>query len=101
MNILETERLILRRVNMGDVGSLQGIFSDPEAMRYYPGLKDEKETREWIERTLNSYQKYGFGLWIALFKENLDFAGQCGLILQEVEERQEVERGERHIADGV
>ena len=93
MKVFETERLILRQMNMDDVENLQGIFSDPEAMRFYPGTKDEKETREWITRVMNSYEKNGFGLWIALFKDTLDFAGQCGLILQEVEGRNEVEIG--------
>lgn len=33
---LETERLILRRMSMAGLDDLMGIFSDPEAMRYYP-----------------------------------------------------------------
>ena len=36
MWILETERLALRQLTMNDVDSMLPIFSDPEAMRFYP-----------------------------------------------------------------
>ncbi|CAN5273664.1 hypothetical protein BH18ACT10_BH18ACT10_02230 [soil metagenome] len=32
MKILETERMVLRRMEMADVDDLMGIFSDSEAM---------------------------------------------------------------------
>src|SRR5262245_22229238 len=63
MDILETPRLILRHVEMRDLPGLLEIFSDPEAMRYYPSTKDEAGTRTWIERSLERYQRDGVGLW--------------------------------------
>ncbi|HEY3316323.1 MAG TPA: hypothetical protein VGL40_13725 [Bacillota bacterium] len=39
MIVLETERMVLRRMNSGDVDNLLLIFSDPVAMRYYPSTK--------------------------------------------------------------
>ncbi|MEM8531784.1 MAG: GNAT family N-acetyltransferase [Chloroflexota bacterium] len=36
---------------------------------------------------------HGFGLWIAVLKQTNQFVGQCGLVLQEVENRSEVEIG--------
>lgn len=93
MQVLETERLILRRMELSDVDNLLGIFSDPVAMRYYPGTKDHQETIGWIEWTLESYERHGIGLWVAVLKETGEFAGQCGLIVQEVDGRREVEIG--------
>ena len=93
MQVLETERLILRRMELSDVDNLLGIFSDRVAMRYYPGTKDHQETIGWIEWTLESYERHGIGLWVAVFKETGEFAGQCGLIVQEVDGRREVEIG--------
>ena len=55
--------------------------------------EDVGETRRWIQWNLDSYQQHGFGLWIASLKSTNQFAGQCGLVLQEVEGRQEVEIG--------
>ena len=93
MIILETKRLFLRPMSLNDIDNLLGIFSDPEAMRYYPNTKSRKETEDWIEWNIESYQKNGFGLWIAIFKDSEEFVGQCGLVAQEVEGRQEVEIG--------
>ena len=93
MVILETTRMTLRRMSMSDVDHLLGIFADPEAMRYYPGTKDAAEARSWIRWNLDSYQTHGFGLWMASLKSTQEFAGQCGLTVQEVEGRQEVEVG--------
>jgi RimJ/RimL family protein N-acetyltransferase len=83
--ILITERLILRNMNQEDASHLLQIFSDPEAMRYYPSTKNENETREWIKWTLNNYAKYGVGLWIVEDKATGDFLGQCGIVPQEVD----------------
>jgi RimJ/RimL family protein N-acetyltransferase len=93
MVIMETARMTLRHMSMRDVEHLLGIFADPEAMRYYPGTKDVAETRSWIRWTLDSYRTHGHGLWIASLKSTNEFAGQCGLTVQEVEGRPEVEIG--------
>ena len=93
MKVLETERLILRQLEVSDVDALMGIFSDPEAMRYYPGTKSRTEAEEWVRRFQESYRERGFGLWAAIFKGSGEFAGQCGLVAQEVDGRDEVEIG--------
>jgi RimJ/RimL family protein N-acetyltransferase len=93
VKVLETERLILRRMALSDVDNLLGIFSDPVAMRYYPGTRDRQETIGWIEWTLGNYERDGIGLWVAILKETGEFAGQCGLVVQEVDGRREVEIG--------
>ena len=80
--MFETNRLLLRRLTLDDVDNLLGIFSDPEAMRYYPATKSRKETIEWIDWNLKSYSEYGFGLWAVIRKDTSTFAGQCGLIMQ-------------------
>lgn len=85
--------MVLRRMEMSDVDHLMGIFSDPVAMRYYPGTKSRQEVEEWVRWTLASYRDHGFGLWVAIFKDSGGFAGQCGLTMQEVEGREEVEIG--------
>ncbi|HEX6709528.1 MAG TPA: GNAT family N-acetyltransferase [Rubrobacter sp.] len=92
-SILETERMFLRRMEMSDVDYLMGIFSDPVAMRYYPGTKSRQEVEDWVRWTLESYRDHGFGLWAALLKDSGEFVGQCGLTVQEVEGKEEVEIG--------
>ena len=92
--MLETNRLLLRRLTLDDVDNLLGIFSDPEAMKYYPATKSRQATIEWINWNLKSYSEYGFGLWAVILKNTRTFAGQCGLIMQRnVDGRDEVEIG--------
>ena len=51
MEALETERMVLREAEMADVDDLLDIFSDPEAMRHYPGVKDREEAVAWVRST--------------------------------------------------
>jgi [ribosomal protein S5]-alanine N-acetyltransferase len=85
--------MVLRKMEMVDVDNLMGIFSDPIAMRYYPGTKSRAEAEEWVRWTLDSYRDHGFGQWVAILKDSGEFAGQCGLTVQDVEGKKEVEIG--------
>ncbi|WP_412057005.1 GNAT family N-acetyltransferase [Bacillus paralicheniformis] len=42
-----------------DAENLLEIFSDPTAMEYYPSTKNEKQTLQWIDWTLENYEKHG------------------------------------------
>ena len=85
--------MVLRRMELSDVDNLMGIFSDPVAMRYYPSTKSRREAEEWVHWTLGGYRDNGFGLWVALRKDSGEFAGQCGLTVQEGEGQAEGEIG--------
>ncbi len=43
---METEQMILRRLEISDVDAVLGISAHPEAMRYYPGAKDRREAED-------------------------------------------------------
>jgi RimJ/RimL family protein N-acetyltransferase len=88
---LQTERMVLRLMEMADVDDLMGLFSDPVAMRYYPSTKSRQEAEEWVRRVQESYRDRGFGLWVAVLEDSGEFVGQCGLTVQEVEGKNEVE----------
>lgn len=91
--VLETDRLVLREMTMADVDDLMGIFGDPEAMRYYPSTKSREEAEGWVRWVLDSYAANGFGLWVAMLKGTGEFAGQCGLTLQDLDGAAEPEIG--------
>jgi len=92
--VLETERMVLRKLCQDDVDHLQRIFSDPETMRYYPGTKEVEETKRWIEKQLASYKQQGYGLWACHLKETGEFVGQCGLLFwEDIAGEEEVEIG--------
>ncbi|MGE6204429.1 GNAT family N-acetyltransferase [Guptibacillus hwajinpoensis] len=91
--VLSTNRLILRKMKEMDVDHLLEIFSDKEAMKYYPACKSREDTLKWVEWTLHHYKVYGFGMWIVEEKDSGRFLGQCGLVLQKIDGCVEVEIG--------
>jgi [ribosomal protein S5]-alanine N-acetyltransferase len=91
--VIETERLALRAITHDDFADLFSIWSDPEAMRMFPRTLDEAATREWIDRNLRRYEKYGHGLWAVILKDGRQFVGDCGLVIQRVDEVEELEVG--------
>ncbi len=83
--ILETERLFLREMTMGDFDALYAVLSDPEIMQHYPYSFDEDRVRSWIERNMKRYTDDGFGLWAVCLKDTGEMIGDCGLTLQNIE----------------
>lgn len=79
VNMIETERLILREYTMGDFEALYEIVSDPETMQHYPAPFDVERTKGWISWNLENYEKYGFGLWAVVLKKTGEFIGDCGI----------------------
>lgn len=91
--VLETDRLLLRQLNLDDLDVLATIYRDPEVRRFFPeGVLTYKQTKEELEWIIDVYYKqYGFGLWATIHKETGQFLGRCGLIPWTIDGRQEVE----------
>ena len=83
--ILETKRLIIREYTPDDFDSLYEILSDAETMKYYPKPYDENGVNRWINWCIDSYRKYGFGLWAVELKETGAFIGDCGISMQKID----------------
>lgn len=48
--VLETERLVLRHLTLGDLDELAALYRDPEVRRYFPvGTLTYEQTREELE----------------------------------------------------
>lgn len=86
MLVIETNRLQLRRLTLEDAPALHQILSDPDTMRFYPAPYDMDGTLSWIERSISSYQKNGFGLLAVILKNTNQLIGQCGISLQYINE---------------
>jgi len=93
MYLLETEKLGLRNLELADVQPLFEILSDPETMKYYPQPYTQKETENWIRRSIESYDARGFGLWGVVLKEEGKFIGQCGISILDIDGAQVPEIG--------
>jgi RimJ/RimL family protein N-acetyltransferase len=85
MTVLETDRLVLRRLTPADTDGLLAVLGDPVAMRHYPAAKDRAEVEAWIRWALGSYAQNGFGLWAVIRRDDGAFLGDCGPMLQPVD----------------
>ena len=91
--ILETERLILRRLVPTDLDELFELYRDPEIRRYFPdGVRSYEETAEelaWFEH--GHPRRPELGLWAMIHKDSGQFIGRSGLLPWTIEGREEVE----------
>lgn len=60
--ILETKRLLLREMNVSDMDSLRSILPDEKVMYAYNGAFNDEETMAWMQKQLQRYKDFGFGL---------------------------------------
>ena len=59
---IETERLFLREMNQEDYNALYQVLADSDIMQHYPYTFDERRVRDWIDKNIERYQIFGFGL---------------------------------------
>jgi RimJ/RimL family protein N-acetyltransferase len=84
-DIVVTERLLLRELDLDDVDSLFEVLGDPVSMRYYSAPFDRDRVAAWIDWARLSYRESGFGLWGVIRRSDGRFLGDCGPMLQPVE----------------
>ncbi len=93
MIILETERLLHRRVTPDDLETIIRFRSDDEVSRYLGG--ERAKTREFNETRMKFYtetwEKYGYGFSMMIWKETGEEIGWSGL--QPLENSGETEVG--------
>ena len=89
-HIIETERLIIRKITEDDFDDLLLLHSDPEVQKFTGEAVQTsiEEVQKGIrERTFKDYEKYGYGRWAVIWKETGEFTGWAGLkYLPEFEE---------------
>ena len=91
--ILETKRLYLREMQQSDCSELYKILQDEEVMYAYEGAFNNNEVQEWLDKQIKNYKNYGFGLWAVILKDTEEFIGQCGLTMQDFNNKQVLEIG--------
>lgn len=91
--VIETHRLVLRQLTLQDVDAMLPVLGDAEAMIYYPHPFSREEVEQFINKQINRYVETGHGLWAMILKSTGELIGDCGLALQDVENRQQIEVG--------
>jgi RimJ/RimL family protein N-acetyltransferase len=98
MAFLETDRLLLRRMDMNDAVAMVRLFGHPEVMRFGVGAQTEEWVRDWLVESLLSYEEKGYGPLAVVKKTNNDVIGYCGLFyFSDIRGRPEIELGYRFI----
>lgn len=82
--IIETNRLILREMNMNDYDALFNVYGDSKIMIHYPKPFNEEMVKKWIEGNIQRYNIFGFGLWAVCIKDSGEVIGDCGLTIQRI-----------------
>jgi RimJ/RimL family protein N-acetyltransferase len=91
--ILETHRLILRQFTLEDVDAMLPVLGDAQAMIYYPHAFSRDEVEQFVSKQITRYAETGHGLWAMVLKSTGELIGDCGLALQDVDDRKQIEVG--------
>jgi ribosomal-protein-alanine N-acetyltransferase len=83
MQVLETERLLIRQLTAEDAGFILELLNDPSFLQNI-GDRNVRTIEDAQAYVLNgpaaSYAKNGFGLSLVILKETDESIGMCGLI---------------------
>jgi RimJ/RimL family protein N-acetyltransferase len=83
MNVLETERLTLRRLRPEDAAFMRRLVNEPSWLEFIGdrGVRTEEDAREYLRNgAIASYEKHGFGLWAVTLRDGEAPIGICGLV---------------------
>src|SRR5262245_59651123 len=82
--ILETPRLVLRELELGDLDFIAELLAHPEVMRFWPRPYSRDGAEAWIRRSQERYAADGYAYWLALDKTSRTPIGQAGLLRQDL-----------------
>src|SRR5699024_1731880 len=83
MDIIQTDRLVLRRQTTKDAEFILNLMNDPEWIRYIGdrGVQTHEEACDYIQTgAIAMYHEHGFGLYLTELKEDRIPIGICGLV---------------------
>jgi RimJ/RimL family protein N-acetyltransferase len=86
MILFETERLVLRRLHLGDAEFILRLLNEPSWLQYIGdrNVHSIEDAQKYLtDSTLAMYERYGFGLFLAETIDKQEPIGLCGLIKRE------------------
>ena len=89
---LETERLIIRPLEIADSEALHELYSDPVAMEHLASELPASvaESQRWVQQKMDLHNETGLSLWGVVLAETGEVVGDAGLQLLEDDETVEV-----------
>jgi RimJ/RimL family protein N-acetyltransferase len=86
MSVLETERLVLRRLHAGDGPFIVDLLNDPAWLEHIGdrGVRNVDDAQKYLEKgPLEMYARLGFGLYLVERKDTGESIGLCGPLKRE------------------
>lgn len=86
MKVMEAERLVLRRLAVEDADFIRELLNEPSFLRNIGdrGVRTSEDASRYIlNGPVESYAKFGFGLYLVALKETDTAIGICGLLKRE------------------
>jgi RimJ/RimL family protein N-acetyltransferase len=86
LNVLETERLALRKLTIDDAAFILDLLNEPSFLHFIgdKGVRTVEQARDYIRNgAIASYEQHGFGLFLAFIKDGGVPIGMCGLLKRE------------------
>jgi RimJ/RimL family protein N-acetyltransferase len=77
--LLETANLALRHYQAGDIELVAPILADPITMRFWPSPFTREAAEVWVARSLESYERHGFGHYPIVLRATGAVIGDCGI----------------------
>jgi lincosamide nucleotidyltransferase A/C/D/E len=93
---LETDRLLIRPLDLADAEDLHELYSDAEAMRFLDDRLPStiSESCAWVQSKIDLFARDGgMSLWAVVERESGRVVGDAGLQWEEIERRRELDLG--------
>ena len=80
MKTLETERLILKFYESGDVDNFIALFTDAAVMKYVgDGVLTSEQAKAFWHKLFEKLYPQNFNIWAIFAKDNLQYVGHAGI----------------------
>lgn len=83
--IIETNRLILRKITNDDYKEIADILQDINVMYAWEKSFSDEEVQNWINQNLKRYDNEGYSYFLALNKEDNKVVGVMGPLIENIE----------------
>jgi RimJ/RimL family protein N-acetyltransferase len=86
MTVLQTERLVLREFHLDDAAFILQLVNESAFLRFIgdKGVRTLADARDYLLKgPLESYRRFGLGLYLASLREDGTPIGMCGLVKRE------------------
>lgn len=85
--MIETNRLILRKINKNDYLEISNILQDIDVMYAWEKSFSDEEVKLWINRNLKRYNNEGYSYFLAINKDDDTVVGVMGPLVEKIKDK--------------